>query len=133
MRDLAAAERFGQSTAAFGGNPQLEILLAQHLAIEEADSRQLLVAGAVGHLLHRDQVMQKVADLLQGDLLGRAAVDSVRERIIDLRRYCPQIGVLDYFAQKQTQRLRDPHHELPSNEIDRLALLEFEGLAIPGD
>jgi len=73
-RDLAAAQRFGQSTAALGGNPQLEILLPEHFAVEEPDAGKLLVAGTIGHLPHRDQVMQKVADLLQGNLLGRAAV-----------------------------------------------------------
>ena len=75
-RDLTTAQRFGQSTAAFGRNPQLKIPLAQHFPIEEANSRQLLVAGAVGHLLHRDQVMEEASDLLQGNLVRRAAVEA---------------------------------------------------------
>ena len=77
-RDLTTAQRFGQSTAAFGGNPQLKIPLAQHFPIEEANSRQLLVAGAVGHLLHRDQVMEEASDLLQGNLVRRAAVEAAQ-------------------------------------------------------
>ncbi len=57
---------------------------------------------------------------------------SVRERIIDFRRYCFQIGVFDDFTQELTQCLRYPDHEFPRNEINRSTLLELERFAIPG-
>jgi hypothetical protein len=70
LGDLAAAERFRQPSAPFGRDPQAEVFLPQDLAVEKADARQLLVAGAEGHFPLGDQIMEKVTDLLDGDRIG---------------------------------------------------------------
>ena len=71
---FASTERFGQPPGAFDGDAKMEIGLSEDMPIEEVDSGDLLVAGAVGIISHGDHVMNEVTDLVDGNLVGRAVI-----------------------------------------------------------